>query len=105
MSTIRPTSRADFRTAQPDGEKHIPHIAHETREVWQILYAWAGTNERRWQMLVVMALLESAEWTQQAVAAALSLSQGRISQIAADAKDEIPQAFAPSPRDLAEAVA
>ena len=85
------------------GEKVICHREYETREVWQVLYHWAGTSERRWQMLVVMALLECAEWTQEMVAMGLRLSRPRIAQVASDAKRELPRAFEPSPKDIAGA--
>lgn len=84
-------------------EQKMVSGARETGEVWKALCQWAGTNERRWQMLVVMALLESAEWTQEMVAMGVRLSRPRIAQIASEAKQEMPRAFEPSPRDLAGA--
>lgn len=103
MSVVKPAKSDDFNPDELDGEKHVCHRRHETKEVWQVLCEWAGTNERRWQMLVVMALLESAEWTQEMVSMGLRLTRGRIGQIAVEAKRELPRAFEPSPKDLAGA--
>jgi len=84
-------------------QKLVPQTGTENKEVWKTLAIWAGDHPTRWRMITVMALLECSDWSQEMVAKSLGVTQGRVAQIVAEARTNLPRAFEPSPRDLAAA--
>ena len=77
---------------------------NEAKQVRQKLAAWAGTDREKWRLYVILELAEVCDWSHTMIATAFALSRPRVTQLLAEARERLPQAFAPSPRDLAGAI-
>ena len=86
-----------------EGEKRVAHRRHASRDVWKTLSRWADRDPSKWRLLSMLALSECADWSNRMLAQAFGVSEPRVTQLLAQAREQVPTAFEPCKKDLAAA--